>query len=111
MKRKGITDIDVIVSLTIIAVLGLVVLCCIAAVESSERSLEHGEVINMEYCPEKTYYYKSGNVLIPCTQKEAYYITIQNGEGKDTFEVSESEYLEYNIGDAYPKEQEGIQND
>ena len=107
MKYKGITVTEVIVSLVIIAILGLIVLGCIANVEKSERSLEHGEVVNMEYRPEKTYLYKSGNVLVPCTREEAYYLTIRNGERKDTFEVSESEYLEYNIGDEYPKEQEG----
>ena len=106
MKYKGITVIEVIVSLTIVAILGLIVLGCIANVEKSERSLEHGEVVNMEYRPEKTYLCKSGNVLVPCTREEAYYLTIQNGKEKDTFEVSESEYFEYSIGDAYPKEQE-----
>ena len=106
MKYKGITAIEVIVSLTIVAILGLIVLGCIVNVERSERSLEHGEIVNMEYYPEKTYLYKSGNVLVPCTRKAAYYLTIQNGERKDTFEVSESEYIEYNIGDEYPKEQE-----
>lgn len=106
MKYKGITVIEVIVSLVMIAILGLIVLGCIAAVEKSERSLEHGEVVDMEYYPEKTYYYKSGNMLIPCTREEACYLTIQNGERKDTFEVSESEYLEYNVGDEYPKEQD-----
>lgn len=46
MKYKGITVIEVIVSLTIVAILGLIVLGCIANVERLERSLEHGEVVD-----------------------------------------------------------------
>lgn len=94
-KFKGFTLIELIVVLVIIGVLCLI---CYSAIKNESNKISQGTVVSKSM---------SSPNPNPCI-KPSFTITIEGEkDGKSveyTFNVPESEYVMYNVGDWYPKE-------
>lgn len=96
-KYKGFTLIELIVAMMIIGVLCAIV---IVAIRNESNKISQGTVVSKDYTPARA----SSKSYI----SESFTITIEGEkDGKVveyTFNVPESEYMMYSIGDWYPKE-------
>lgn len=103
VKRKGISNIEIIFIITIISVL---IACVWCAIDNENNRISEGTVVDRHYTAGYT---TVGTKDMPpryvpphCT------LTIsgeKNGEYVEyTFDVPEVEYAMYHIGDHYPKE-------
>ena len=96
MKKKGVTVIEIIVAATIVIVLILIVG---GALLNEKNKISEGTVVDRIY--EAGYMTDNGYRHPKCK------LTIEgekNGKTVQyTFEVPESEYVQYQIGDHYPK--------
>lgn len=96
-KYKGFTLIELIVVMVIIGVLCII---CSLAIKNESNKISQGTVVSKDYTPARA----SSKSYIP----ESFTITIEGEkDGKVveyTFNVPESEYTMYNVGDWYPKE-------
>ena len=101
LKRKGITLVEIIVVIAMVIILGAIIIP--TAINYSHK-ISRGEVVDKTYTAEYVTHSEERTVhhLAKCT------LTIEgekNGKTvKYTFNVPESEYVMYNIGDWYPKE-------
>lgn len=95
-KFKGLTLIELIVVIVVIGILGLIITL---AIRNESNKISQGTVVSKDYTPARA----SSKSCIP----ESFTITIEGEkDGKIveyTFNVPESEYAMYNIGDWYPK--------
>lgn len=110
MKRtcKGITLVNILVTLSIVIILSAIIVPIVIGHSRNSQKLSSGTVENKWCETGSTYYYKSGNTLIPIETKDMWYFTISNGDDTDTFSVNEEVYNDYEIGDKYPKEKEQV---
>ena len=96
-KFKGFTLIELIVVMVIISVLCVI---CSLTIKNKSNKISSGTVVSKDYSPAR----RSSKSYIP----ESFTITIEGEkDGKIveyTFNVPESEYIMYNVGDWYPKE-------
>ena len=105
MKRKlrGITPIEITVIIAIVGVLIAIVWCCIS---NEKNRISEGTVVDRHY---RAGYFTVRTEVSPSTYvPPCYELTIsgeKNGKYVEyTFEVPESEYVQYHIGYHYPKE-------
>lgn len=96
MKKKGLTVIEIIVAATIVIVLVAIIG---GALLNEKNKISEGTVVDRIY--ESGYMTDNGYVHSKCK------LTIEgekNGKTVQyTFEVPESEYAQYQVGDHYPK--------
>ena len=96
MKKKGVTVIEIIVAVTIVIVLVAIIG---GALLNEKNKISEGTVVDRIY--EAGYMTDNGYRHPKCK------LTIEgekNGKTVQyTFEVPESEYVQYQIGDHYPK--------
>lgn len=86
-KYKGFTLIELTI---VVAIIGVLCLICYPAFKNESNKISYGTVVSKDYTP------------------ESFTITIEGEkDGKVveyTFNVPESEYTMYEVGDWYPKE-------
>lgn len=97
--------IEIIVALVIISILGVIVFACL---KNESNRISEGTVVYKDYTSAWT---SAGSEGSPARYHPAKCtLTIsgeKNGEYVEyTFDVPESEYVMYNVGDHYPKRQE-----
>lgn len=96
-KFKGFTLIELIVVIVVIGILGIIITL---AIKNENNKITQGTVVSKDYTPARA----SSKSYMP----ETFTITIEGEkDGKIveyTFNVPESEYAMYNVGDWYPKE-------
>lgn len=96
-KYKGLTLIELIV---VIAIIGVLCLICSLAITNERNKISQGTVVSKDYTPARA--------SSKSYTAESFTITIEGEkDGKVveyTFNVPESEYMMYNVGDWYPKE-------
>jgi prepilin-type N-terminal cleavage/methylation domain-containing protein len=101
LKHKGVTLLEIIVVIAMVVILGAIIVP--TAINYSHK-ISRGEVVDKTYTAEYVTYSEKRTIYHPakCT------LTIEgekNGKMvKYTFDVPESEYLMYSIGEWYPKE-------
>lgn len=99
MKKKGLTVIEIIVAAVIVIILLLILG---GALLNEKNKISEGTVVEREY--ESGYMTDNGYVHPKCK------LTIEGEKNgklvQYTFEVPESEYAQYQVGDHYPKPRE-----
>lgn len=104
-KNNDVSLIEIIVTIAIAAILGLLIT---GVIINESHKISHGTVVDKQYRAAYSTVNHSKNGNYSVYHPESCKLTIQgekNGETVEyTFEVPESEYAMYNIGDNYPKE-------
>lgn len=108
-SKKGITAVEVIVIITIIAILAAIICGVIVSCLNEQNRITEGVIVDKSYTAERitTNYKMVGNTQIPYTNREPAHYHFQLEGEKDEekvrywLEVSEYDYNEYRIGDYY----------
>ncbi|MCM1328395.1 MAG: hypothetical protein NC253_03055 [Ruminococcus sp.] len=113
MKKrvKGISLSDLIVGFVILIILAVLIYSVVLFIKNAANKIDEGIVVNKNYqASYVSYAYTTVNdtrVMIPHTVPESYRLTIKGEKDGETvvysFSVPELEYIQYEIGDHYPK--------
>lgn len=108
-SKKGITAVEVIVTITIIAILAVIVAGIIVCILNEQNRITEGVIVDKSYTAEKVIkdYRVIGDTRIPFTNIEPAHYRFQLEGEKDEIkvrywlEVSEHDYNNYRIGDYF----------
>lgn len=105
MSIKELSPLKKIIGIIVVVVL---VVTLIGAISNEKNKISHGVVIDRSYTAPFTSYTYSGDVKVPEYHAARFTLTIRGEKNGKTveysFSVPESEYVQYQIGDNYPKE-------
>lgn len=108
-SKKGITVSEVIVTITIIAILAVIVYGIIVCILNEQNRITEGVIVDKKYTAERitTNYTMVGKTPIPYANREPAHYHFQLEGEKDEIkvrywlEVSEHDYNNYQIGDYF----------
>lgn len=108
MKKRGCTFVEIILAIIMLVTIAIIVLCIVGIIANESNKINQGKVVDKHYSAGYTTFNYYEKQCYPVYHPEKFSLTIEGEKGDDivqyTFDVPESEYVLYDIGDTYPHE-------